>query len=46
MKDIGDTIDIPDSAGGLFSLAGELFYKVLFILREGLILVSITKGPS
>jgi len=46
IKDIGDTIDIPDTILGLFSLAGELFYKGLFNFRGGLILVSITEGPS
>ncbi len=46
IKDIGDTIDIPDTILGLFSFAGELIYKGLFNFRGGLILVSITEGPS
>jgi hypothetical protein len=46
IKDIGDTIDMPDTILGLFSFAGELFYIGLFIFRGGLILVSIIEGPS
>ncbi len=42
----GIKVDIPDTILGLFSFAGELIYKGLFNFRGGLILVSITEGPS